>query len=387
MVTQPSDGGVFEHLVGLVAALRERGHRVAVAGPVEHEAARLDADIHQLELVRPVSPRQDGPALARYARIVRAVRPDVIHAHSSKAGALARIGRVAHPRTPVVYTPHGFAFNGYFESERERSAYRAVERALAPLASRVLCVCEAERRLAASVGPAGRTRTVYNAVAEHVPGPGHPDLVAARERGPVVGAVSQLRPGKGVETLVDAMPALLARHPAASVAVAGSGPLRAEVEAQARSLGFGDSLLLLGQTDGPGPVLDGQRPVREPLVGRVVPPVHAGGHVGLGPGRGHRRRRGGGGRPGRADRAACARPRPGRAGRRPGPAAGRPRRRGPAGRRGAERCAPASRSSGWSTADRGVRRADGAQRRRVQKPTRSRSSFNFGLNARRLRPP
>ena len=257
MVTQPSDGGVFEHLVGLVTALRARGHTVAVAGPVEHEAARLDADIHQLELVRSVSPREDGPALARYARIVRAVGPDVIHAHSSKAGALARIGRVAHPRTPVVYTPHGFAFNGYFESERERTAYRAVERALAPLASRVLCVCEAERRLAASVGPAGRTRTVYNAVAEHTPGPPHPDLVAARERGPVVGAVSQLRPGKGVETLVDAMPALLARHPAVSVAVAGSGPLREQVEAQARSLGVRDSLLLLGQTDGPGPVLDG----------------------------------------------------------------------------------------------------------------------------------
>lgn len=257
MLTQPTDGGVFEHVARLCAGLAARGHEPLVAGPFEGPPPALHADVLAVPLVRAVDPLADLRAAAATARVVRRVRPGLVHAHSSKAGALARIARPAFPRTPLVYTPHGYAFEGHFESAAERRRFRAAERALAPLASIVLCVCEAERRLAASIGAGRRTRMVHNGVPPPAPAPPHPALERLRERGPVVGVLTLLRRGKGIETLVDALPDVLSAHPDASVVVAGDGTDREQLEARARGRGVGNALHLIGATDGPMPLLAG----------------------------------------------------------------------------------------------------------------------------------
>ena len=244
---------MFQHVAALAEGLAAGGHEVVVAGPIDGAAA---APVERLEMVRSVSPREDAAAVAALARLLRRMRPDVIHAHSSKAGAVARLARVARPRTPLIYTPHGFAFNGWFESESERGRYRMVERALTPLATTVLCVCEAERRLARSIG-VRRTDVVYNGVAPFAPGTPHPALAALRERGPVVGVLSLLRPGKGLETLIDAAPGVLAAHRGASFVIAGEGPDRGDLEERARRLGVAEAVVFLGLIDGPASLLSG----------------------------------------------------------------------------------------------------------------------------------
>ena len=168
---------------------------------------------------------------------MRALRPDIVHAHSSKAGAVARLARRVAPRTPVVYTPHGYAHAGYFESRAQRRAYALAERALTPLASRIVCVCEAERRLALGLGAGARARLVYNGIDPPAETALHPEIAALRERGPVIATVTLLRPGKGIETLLDALPAVLAAHPGAQLAIAGAGVDQAHLEARARGVG------------------------------------------------------------------------------------------------------------------------------------------------------
>ena len=65
------------------------------------------------------------------------------------------------------------------------------------MASRVVCVCEAEARLARSVGPSGRVRVVYNGIAPAGDGPVDPRVADLASRGPVIGALTLLRPGQG----------------------------------------------------------------------------------------------------------------------------------------------------------------------------------------------
>jgi glycosyltransferase involved in cell wall biosynthesis len=257
MVSQPTTGGVFQHISDLVGGMTQRGHEVVLAAPTMREPPRLAAELVALEMVRGVAPATDLHGAAELARLIRRVAPTVVHAHSSKAGALARAARVARPSIPVVYTPHGYAFAGYFEDPRERARYRAVERALSPLATRVLCVCEAERDLAASVGPRSRCRVVYNGVRGADGGEALSRIRSLREQGPVVGVLTMLRPGKGIETLIDAMPAVLDRIPAASFVVAGDGPDRAELEARARERCVHQALHLVGSVDGPSPLMTG----------------------------------------------------------------------------------------------------------------------------------
>ncbi|MFP5365181.1 MAG: glycosyltransferase [Thermoleophilia bacterium] len=257
MISQPADGGAFEHVVRLTDGLRRNGHRVTVCGPLAGLEDRLGGDVEELDLARAISPGRDLRAMFELARIVRRLRPDVIHAHSSKAGAVARAVRAAAPRIPVVYTPHGFAFAGFVTREADRRIYRFLERGLARLATRTLCVCDAESRLAASIGSVRRVRVVHNGIDQLPDGELARGLAEMRREGPVIGVLSLLRPGKGLETLIDAMQLVAARHPDAAVAVAGEGCERPALEARIAAAGLQQRVRLIGLTQGPAPLLRG----------------------------------------------------------------------------------------------------------------------------------
>jgi glycosyltransferase involved in cell wall biosynthesis len=255
MVNRPDEGGAFEHVTGLSRGIAAAGHEVIVCGPLAHRAADLGVEVVPIEMVRALSPREDPRAIGHLARAFRRLRPDLIHAHGSKGGVMARLARVATPRTPLVHTPHGYAFAGYFQSARRRVAFRLIERSLSPLTDREICVCEAEARLAATICAERKIRVVHNGI--EPPGTIEPDpeLLALRERGPLIGVVSGLRPGKGIETLIEALPALLERHPDATVALAGGGVEQARLEGLAASLQVSGALKMLGEVADPYRVL------------------------------------------------------------------------------------------------------------------------------------
>jgi glycosyltransferase involved in cell wall biosynthesis len=245
LVSQPTDGGVFRHVRDLMEGLPAHGYDVALAAPPLTGPVAA-ATVVALPLARALSPVDDARALSGLVRAVRALRPDIVHAHSSKAGAVARLARLLAPRTPVVYTPHGYAHAGYFESRAQRRAYGLAERALTPLASRIVCVCEAERRLALDLGAGTRARVVYNGIGPPPDTPVHPEVATMRERGPVIATVTLLRPGKGIETLLDALPAVLSAHPRAQLAIAGTGVDRERLEGRAHALGLATAVRFLG---------------------------------------------------------------------------------------------------------------------------------------------
>jgi glycosyltransferase involved in cell wall biosynthesis len=257
LCSQPTDGGVGRHLCDLIEGLTANGDEVILCSPAIPLGLHEPVRHVPLDLRRAIAPSADLAALRSFVRIVRDVRPDLIHAHSSKAGAIARLARPFAPRLPVLYTPHGYAFAGHFNRASERLAYRVVERVLAPLASRVVCVCEAEARLARSVGPSGRVRVVHNGIAAAADGALDPRVAELARRGPVIGALTLLRPGKGLETLIAAMPDVLSAHPDAQLAVVGDGPDEAVLQAQARALGVADAVHFLGPSTDPMSALRG----------------------------------------------------------------------------------------------------------------------------------
>ncbi len=98
--------------------------------------------------------RSPGPGLAgeirRLARLIDEVRPELVHAHSAKAGPAARL--VVRGRIPTVFQPHAWSF----EAVGGAAAALAPrwERWGARWAHRVACVSEAERTTGTSA--AGR---------------------------------------------------------------------------------------------------------------------------------------------------------------------------------------------------------------------------------------
>ncbi len=101
----------------------------------------------------------------RTLRHVRRTRPDILHLHSSFAGAAIRPFAPLFPKeTQIVYCPHGWAFSR--ESLRWSQRVTAtVERWLAPVSDSIVCISEDERRQAEAFGiPAGLLVVIENGI-------------------------------------------------------------------------------------------------------------------------------------------------------------------------------------------------------------------------------
>jgi glycosyltransferase involved in cell wall biosynthesis len=81
---------------------------------------------------RSVNVLSDLRAVRELSNVARRTRPDIIHAHSSKAGALVRLARL-EDRNARVYSPRGYSFRRQDISAAGRLFYRMVEKALGKL--------------------------------------------------------------------------------------------------------------------------------------------------------------------------------------------------------------------------------------------------------------
>jgi len=103
------------------------------------------------ELTREISLSRDLSAFRRLRALFAEHRPDVVHAHSSKAGVLARSAAKAAGIKSIFYTPHGYGFLQQDRSAASRGLYKAVETALSRVGSVIAC-SPGEAALARSIG-------------------------------------------------------------------------------------------------------------------------------------------------------------------------------------------------------------------------------------------
>ena len=165
-VTEASWAGTFQVVRSLAAGQAARGHTVTLAY-ADDPRSPLDgaAGVELIPLRwRRRSPASQLAAARALRRIVRERRPDVVHLHSSFAGA---VGSLALPRsTRLIYTPHGFAFARSGMGRATGTLVRAVERLVARRVAVVAGVSEAEAALARDGLRAPRVAVVRNGIPE-----------------------------------------------------------------------------------------------------------------------------------------------------------------------------------------------------------------------------
>jgi glycosyltransferase involved in cell wall biosynthesis len=240
----PPDGGVTRQLIDIVEGLDPERWAVDVACPVASEpweelAGRENIVRHALAPGKEPSP-SDLLDLRRLLRL--AGRADVIHAHASKGGFLARLAAALRGRRRrAIFTPHAWSF---WQSGRASDLWLALERTAAHWCGTIVAVSEHERDvgLAARVGRAKQYRVIPNGV--------DPErfLEPAPEPGRIL-MVGRLAPQKRPDVAVRALAGLRRTHPQAQLDIVAHGPQQAETEALVAELGLGAAVRLLGKRD------------------------------------------------------------------------------------------------------------------------------------------
>ena len=257
-------GGTRRHLGDVTRGLLSRGWDVHLAVSAERtadfrddmaELAREGAVIHELPMVREVSPWKDRVHTSALTKLMRELRPDVVHTHSSKAGALGRRAALRAGCRAVVHTPHTYSFLfGQMFGPVARGLLKAVERRLSGLAHLIVAVSEdeAETMRRAGVVPAEKVRVVPNCIDVGPYGLAAPVVPEGSSAGMTrVLVCGLLNSAKGQDLAVAALKSSGCEE--LELWLAGDGAEHAELLSKAAALGLLERVLFLGhREDVPG---------------------------------------------------------------------------------------------------------------------------------------
>ncbi len=258
-------GGTARHVLDLCLGLRREGHEVHLI--YNPRAGRLDAIfraglpalertgvvLSSLDMPRSVG-LSDGRVLLAIRRYLRRHGPfDVIHGHSSKGGAYARLAGLDLPGIRI-YTPNALITTNPQLGRASRWTYALMERVLGRLGHGVIAVSTEESDEARALGiPERKVFLVTNGA--DVAASQEPltrEELGLPEKGLVIGFVGRLVPQKAPDTLLRAFATLAPRFHDLHLAMVGHGPLEAEAKALAQTLGIENCRIhWLGVLDGP----------------------------------------------------------------------------------------------------------------------------------------
>ncbi len=244
-------GGIFRHILDLANGQARQGHHVgliadSLTGGERAEAAlaeiapRLKLGVYRLAIRREPSPT-DAIVWTHFMRLIRRLKPDVLHGHGAKAGAFIRL-KGASKTTIRVYTPHGGSLH-YPLNTRKGAFYSRLERALMNRTDLFLFESAFARdTYQRTIGkPTGLVRCVFNGVTADEFDP----IVKAADATDIV-YVGEFRLIKGADLLVDAVAQLRADGKPVTLTLAGDGEETGAIKAQIQRLGLGEAVRFIG---------------------------------------------------------------------------------------------------------------------------------------------
>jgi glycosyltransferase involved in cell wall biosynthesis len=97
------------------------------------------------ELKRSVNPFSDFLAYKKIKKIIKEYKPDIVHTHASKAGAIGRLAAWRCHVPVIVHTFHGHVFKGYF-SGFKTNIFKAIERFLSKRSGAIIAISHIQKK-------------------------------------------------------------------------------------------------------------------------------------------------------------------------------------------------------------------------------------------------
>jgi len=98
------------------------------------------------DMHRQINFRNDISAYRAISEKIRQYKPDIVHTHAAKAGALGRLAAYRSSQRPkILHTYHGNVFDGYF-SPLKTKVFLGVERYLCSVSDAIIAISEMQKK-------------------------------------------------------------------------------------------------------------------------------------------------------------------------------------------------------------------------------------------------
>ena len=239
-------GGAHIHVRDMAQWMSDLGHQVKVfvggAGIFTEKLVEVDLPVYELRYMqRQISPLNDIRAVKELRTALQEFAPDLVSAHSAKAGMIARIACWGLG-VPCVFTAHGWSF-ARGTTRPKRDIFLLIEKVLAPLSANIITVCEQDKSFALthSLCSKEKIRVIHNAMPEISENlRAKPNNECAR-----LIMVARFEYPKDHKMLIDALANLKDLN--WSLDLVGDGPLMEDVREQARVLNIINRIKFLGR--------------------------------------------------------------------------------------------------------------------------------------------
>lgn len=215
---------------------------------------RFTNKIECIDMYREIGLVNEIKAVFSIRKLIRKYKPDIIYMHSTKAGVVARIANIGF-KNVSIYNAHGWSFN-MKTSSKNTEIYAFVERLLAPLCTKIICISEYEKESAIkrNICKSGKIQVIYNGIdfEEH-----KSEQIQNREGfgipkdAYVVGIVGRLTRQKAPDIFVKMAKRIKEKIPNAFFIMVGDGDEREKIKEMIISLNLAKDFLITGWVNNP----------------------------------------------------------------------------------------------------------------------------------------
>ena len=251
-------GGVDRYIRMLLKYLdKEKFENILVCSQdfYEDDYRGLADSFEQVRMTRAIG-GNDLKAIKEVRTLIKRYDPDIVYAHSSKAGAIARVADIGL-KNHCIYNPHGWAFNMRC-SVKKKVVYTAIEKIAAPFCDKIICISEAEKQsaLERKICKEDKLQIIFNGVDIEAYENGEHGLVKRKdlsipEDAFVVGMVGRVSPQKAPDVFVKMAKRVKDKVSNTHFVIVGNGDQEDEIRKYAMDNGFLANLHITGWVDNP----------------------------------------------------------------------------------------------------------------------------------------
>lgn len=243
IITSSDIGGAQNHVQDIVTNLTNGTFQPFVicglGGDFDAKLRALGVETFKIKsLDKKINFCKDLKTLLELIRVLKEIRPEIVHTHSSKAGLLGRIAAKLCGVPVILFTAHGFVFHE-FMSKAKYQFYLHLEKLAGLITDQIIAVSEMDKAKAINnnVISSQKIQTIHNGIDVELFEP-EPDFDTETLRGQLnvdkydmlIGLVGRLVEEKGIPYFIEAARIVCQTYPKTKFVLVGDGLLRSSLE-------------------------------------------------------------------------------------------------------------------------------------------------------------